>query len=84
MVESPLCIVMEFCDGGSLSDFLTKTKNLNPNFLCKATKGIASGINRFMYPLSPGILHLHSEGIIHRDIGVCLHDYLCTNFIPSC
>lgn len=43
IVESPLCIVMEYCDGGSLRDYLAKTKNLDPEFLCKATKGIASG-----------------------------------------
>jgi serine/threonine protein kinase len=58
ITQHPLCIVTEFCDGGSLSVYLS-TKPKNPSFLVKVSKGIAAGM-----------LHLHSEGLIHRDLGI--------------
>jgi len=57
ITENPLCIVTEFCDGGSLYEYLTKNKNPEPTFLTEVIKGIAAGV-----------LHLHSEGIVHRDL----------------
>lgn len=56
IVEDPLCIVTDFCDEGSLTSHFKKNKE--PQFFVNIILGVAAG----MY-------HLHSEGIIHRDLG---------------
>eukprot|EP01087_Luapelamoeba_hula_P003159 TRINITY_DN1296_c2_g1_i1.p1 TRINITY_DN1296_c2_g1~~TRINITY_DN1296_c2_g1_i1.p1 ORF type:complete len:955 (-),score=151.91 TRINITY_DN1296_c2_g1_i1:65-2929(-) len=79
-----LCIVTEFCAHGSLHDFLIKKKRRLPNvFLIKMARDIASGI-----------LHLHREKIIHRDIAtrnvlvfenlnVCIADFGLARILES-
>ncbi|PRP81913.1 hypothetical protein PROFUN_10621 [Planoprotostelium fungivorum] len=54
----PLSLVTEFCHGGGLDSYLTK--NDTP---LEVLKGIMRGI-------ALGMNHLHSEGIIHRDLAV--------------
>eukprot|EP01114_Cavostelium_apophysatum_P013188 TRINITY_DN3132_c0_g1_i5.p1 TRINITY_DN3132_c0_g1~~TRINITY_DN3132_c0_g1_i5.p1 ORF type:complete len:1448 (-),score=345.98 TRINITY_DN3132_c0_g1_i5:8-4351(-) len=54
---SPLAIVTEFCANGSLYDLLHGEKKLSEETIFGFVRGIAAGM-----------LHLHSEGIIHRDL----------------
>jgi serine/threonine protein kinase len=53
----PLSIVQEFCHGGSLNTYLAKNPNIEPKMIVKWLRGIALGM-----------LHLHAEKIIHRDL----------------
>jgi Protein tyrosine and serine/threonine kinase len=56
--QEPLCLITEFLAKGSLSDFLEKPENsLSSQQLQTMLLGIARGV-----------LHLHLEGIIHRDL----------------
>ena len=54
--NNPISVITEFMDGGSLHHYLTKSK-----LDSKTTHAIIMGISR-------GMLHLHIEGIIHRDL----------------
>ena len=49
-------LVMEYCDGGHLGDFMLSSK---PN--------VATRLD-FMLDISRGVCFLHTQGIIHRDI----------------
>ena len=53
----PLAIIQEFCGGGSLNTFLAKHDNIDLSTIARWLKGIAVGM-----------LHLHAEKIIHRDL----------------
>lgn len=53
----PLAIIQEFCGGGSLNAYLANNENITIRTLSKMLKGIAVGM-----------LHLHAERIIHRDL----------------
>eukprot|EP01119_Soliformovum_irregulare_P011622 TRINITY_DN2934_c0_g1_i2.p3 TRINITY_DN2934_c0_g1~~TRINITY_DN2934_c0_g1_i2.p3 ORF type:complete len:268 (+),score=58.22 TRINITY_DN2934_c0_g1_i2:1173-1976(+) len=55
----PLCIITEFCAGGSLESVLSSDAPISIEQQKKWCFGIAKGI-----------LHLHEEGIIHRDLAV--------------
>ena len=55
--ESPLSVVTEFLEGGSLLEFIRKNKEMDLNLKYKIILGIARGM-----------LHLHLENIIHRDL----------------
>jgi len=52
-----LCIVAEYCENGSLYALLHSDAIVDDNQKIKFCKGIASGMS-----------HLHTEGIIHRDL----------------
>jgi len=54
---SPLCIVTEYCNSGSLYQLLQDGKLIKEEFMFKIVYGIVAGMN-----------HLHIEGIIHRDL----------------
>eukprot|EP01117_Protostelium_nocturnum_P014861 TRINITY_DN5701_c0_g1_i1.p1 TRINITY_DN5701_c0_g1~~TRINITY_DN5701_c0_g1_i1.p1 ORF type:complete len:2449 (-),score=807.95 TRINITY_DN5701_c0_g1_i1:2-7348(-) len=54
----PLAIIIEFCDGGNLYNYLRE------NTASDDTK------MKFIINISRGMLHLHLEKIIHRDLAV--------------
>jgi len=54
---APLCIVTEFMDQGSLYAYLHGDSKIDTNILMNLVKGIAAGM-----------LHLHKEELIHRDL----------------
>jgi serine/threonine protein kinase len=41
--ENPPCIVTEYCEGGSLYDYLTKSRQIDPYFIVNVVQGTASG-----------------------------------------
>ncbi|PRP88848.1 serine/threonine protein kinase [Planoprotostelium fungivorum] len=53
----PFCIVTEFCDRGSLLNYLRSSQNIPVEEQFRLISGIALGM-----------LHLHSERIVHRDL----------------
>jgi len=52
----PLSMITEFCDGGSLLDYMSSNE-IGQNMK-----------NKFIYDIALGMLHLHREGVIHRDL----------------
>ncbi|PRP84431.1 putative leucine-rich repeat receptor-like protein kinase [Planoprotostelium fungivorum] len=54
----PLTMITEFCDGGSLYDYIRKNK-VDFDLKMKWINGIALGM-----------LHLHKENVVHRDLAV--------------
>ena len=56
LMNSELWVVMEYMEGGSLTDIVTRTRLL---------EGQIAAICR---EILEGLQHLHSKGIIHRDI----------------
>jgi len=54
---APLCIVTEFLDQGSLFSYIHSDSKIDSNILVNFVKGITAGM-----------LHLHREGIVHRDL----------------
>jgi serine/threonine protein kinase len=54
---SPLCIVTEFVDGGSLETLLRSQLQLNWPMILHLCQGICAGM-----------FHLHEEAILHRDL----------------
>lgn len=52
----PLCIIMEFIPGGSLTDLLNKAP-IHEKFKCKLALDVATGM-----------AFLHSNSIYHRDL----------------
>ena len=52
-----LCIVAEFCENGALYTYLHGDAHIDDAQKIKFAQGIASGMS-----------HLHTEGIIHRDL----------------
>jgi len=58
ITSSPsLCIVTEFLDQGSLFKLVFSSSKIDANILMNVVKGIAAGM-----------LHLHREGVVHRDL----------------
>eukprot|EP01114_Cavostelium_apophysatum_P019655 TRINITY_DN6398_c0_g2_i2.p1 TRINITY_DN6398_c0_g2~~TRINITY_DN6398_c0_g2_i2.p1 ORF type:complete len:581 (+),score=69.96 TRINITY_DN6398_c0_g2_i2:508-2250(+) len=58
VVMSPnICIVLRYCEGGSLLEYLRKEYEIAWNVKLEIMKGIAAGMS-----------HLHREKIIHRDL----------------
>lgn len=59
--ETDVCIITEFCHGGTLFDLLHRKKNipLNWNQRLKFSKDVANGI---------AFLHGSTPSIIHRDL----------------
>lgn len=57
--KDSLCIVMEFCDGGDLSDVITRAKNQ----LFRESK-----ILHYFVQMSLGLQFMHSNRILHRDL----------------
>ena len=55
--DEPLSVVTEFLAGGSLFNFIRKEKEIDNQTNYKIIFGIARGM-----------LHLHLENIIHRDL----------------
>lgn len=63
-------IIMEYANGGDLLSMIEKQKD-NQRFFSEKV------LWRFAWQMACGILHLHSNGIIHRDIkamNVLIHD----------
>ncbi|GMH93888.1 hypothetical protein TrVE_jg1907 [Triparma verrucosa] len=54
-----LCIVMEFCDGGDLSDIIKKARN---------QLFTESKILHYFVQMSLGLHYMHSNRILHRDL----------------
>jgi len=52
----PLSMITEFCDGGSLLDYMSS------NEIGQEMK------NKFIHDIALGMFHLHKEGVIHRDL----------------
>jgi len=58
ITSSPqLCIITEYLDQGSLFHLVFSEAKVDANMLMNVVKGIASGM-----------LHLHREGLVHRDL----------------
>ena len=56
MVQGRIYIVMEFCEGGDLNDYIIKNKpDLKDRF-------------NLMTDMARGVLYLHSQNIVHRDL----------------
>ncbi|KAL6076205.1 ptk6 protein tyrosine kinase [Balamuthia mandrillaris] len=55
--DYPLCIVMEYMPRGCLLDYLRKGNELDEKRMVLMARDVAAGM-----------LHLHSENIIHRDL----------------
>lgn len=63
-------MVTEFCEGGSLVDWLQENPKIGHSDRLSLIKGIASGKALRIYVHIPkGVNHLHMEHIIHRDLG---------------
>ncbi|ELP88328.1 protein serine/threonine kinase, putative [Entamoeba invadens IP1] len=60
MLKKKRCLVTEFAPFGSLEDLIEKTTDCSPVEMSMRDK--------FMLDAAQGILYLHSNGIIHRDI----------------
>ena len=61
IVLDPLCLVVDYCDGGSLYNYLQKEKD-NITFEQKI---------KFMKEIIKGMIHLHTrleQELIHRDL----------------
>eukprot|EP00494_Astrolonche_serrata_P033270 UN33539 len=56
--KSHIFIVIEYCDGGDLLEYLNERGKPISEFLCK----------KFMCQLLGGLEYLHGQGICHRDI----------------
>jgi mitogen-activated protein kinase kinase len=54
-------IVMEYCEGGSLQELITKSKT-------EGKKISEEEIWRIFYQLAQAIEYIHSDSIIHRNI----------------
>ncbi len=54
---NPLCILTEFCSGGSLITILSSKKGISDE----------SKLN-WLKEITAGMIHLHKEEIIHRDL----------------
>lgn len=55
---SPLCLVTDFVDGGSLeSKYMDPQFPIDWAFILKVAKGVCAGMH-----------HLHEEGLLHRDL----------------
>ena len=59
IINDELYIEMEYIDGETLKSFVSKRKN-DPNLL--------KHLLAIMADVLPGLIYLHSQGIIHRDI----------------
>ena len=55
-VDNKLWVEMEYCNGGTLNDFVIQNK---PGKLVK---------HRLMVDISAGVVFLHANGIVHRDL----------------
>lgn len=58
-LETPLCLLIEYCAGGDLFTYLHKRKNL---FITWEQKLI------ILKEITKGMLYLHSNSFIHRDL----------------
>jgi len=56
-IEPTLCIITEYLEGGSLRDLLTNNLNIDHKTIVRIARSVAAGV-----------LHLHKEGLIHRDL----------------
>jgi serine/threonine protein kinase len=66
--------VMEYADGGTLRNYL-KDHSDNLTWNDKLNLG---------FQLVNAVLCLHNEGIVHRDLVICLHYIDYVNFIIVC
>jgi serine/threonine protein kinase len=57
--QSQVCILMEFCDGGSLHHLATSSS---------AGRIPESALRSYLYQALKGLRYLHERGIVHRDI----------------
>jgi len=69
--DNHLCLVTEFCEGGSLYDLLHSNQPITKESIKKIINGIASGM-----------MHLHYENVIHRDLAA-RNILLGSNFSPK-
>ncbi|ELP91093.1 40S ribosomal protein sa, putative [Entamoeba invadens IP1] len=58
-IPNKICMVTEFATFGSLNDLMKKKREQSPRMAVKM---------KFMLDMANGIVYLHSNGIVHRDI----------------
>lgn len=56
ILDSPYCLVSEYCEKGSLYDWMMKTEYSE------------SRIIQFALGIAKGMAHLHEHSVIHRDL----------------
>ena len=72
--QEPLCIIVDFCDGGSLLSLLRSDKEIDDKAKMKYVTEIARGSKKFKRKKClklKGMIHLHTrleEELIHRDL----------------
>ena len=64
---------MEYADGGTLRNYL-KDRSGNLTWNDKLDLG---------FQLAHAVLCLHNEGIVHRDLVICLHHIMFAIYISS-
>jgi protein-serine/threonine kinase len=82
VADNQICLIMEYCGGGSLKDILNSQHSLNGEEIFHFLMGIASGM-----------WYLHQYGIVHRNLScrnvmivgnsVKVTDYGLTLFLTS-
>jgi serine/threonine protein kinase len=66
----PMCIVLEFVTNGSMWDYLASDADISMDFNINCCKGIATGM-----------LHLHQEGVIHREYAFPAYQFFPCPFL---
>jgi serine/threonine protein kinase len=69
ILESPYCLISEYCEGGSLFDWMMRNDYDEHGFIQFAL-GIAKGKIDFFFikKEKKGMSHLHRNNVIHRDL----------------
>ncbi len=62
--NSKLEIIMEYCEGGSLKETITKYGKLTENLAAKYIQQVLCGLS-----------YLHEQGVIHRDIKAAVTEF---------